>query len=89
MDVGLIKMKKILLFPLILIGLLAGNVSAIAAPQSLWGKIYDDKNVAISGVQVIVTQSGKSIATPVPVAAEGATAPMEGVRSVREPEKLK
>lgn len=40
-----------------------GTIPAIAAPQSLWGLIYDEKNVPISGVKVFVTQGGKDVSS--------------------------
>ncbi|MEY3736506.1 MAG: SdrD B-like domain [Actinomycetota bacterium] len=56
-------MKKRLLILATALQVLFTVFPAVSAPQSLWGLIYDEKNVPISGVKVSVTQSGKEVSS--------------------------
>lgn len=55
-------MKKWLIAIIATLQIIFSAVPAVAAPQSLWGMIYDEKNVPISGVTVAITQGGKEVA---------------------------
>ena len=56
-------MKKRALILLTALQIFFSAIPALAAPQTLWGFIYDQKNLPISGVQVSITQGGKAIST--------------------------
>ena len=56
-------MKKRALILLTALQIFFSAIPAIAAPQTLWGFIYDQKNLPISGVQVSITQGGKAVST--------------------------
>lgn len=56
-------MKKRLLVIITALQILLSGIPALANTQSLWGVIYDQKNLPIAGVQVGVTQGGKAISS--------------------------